>query len=529
MKSVISKNNTEVTYAELYRQASDQRDKVKDNAQARYEMREDYYRKYGFVEGTEFGYGKSELQFMKWEMKRGVLNTPDKEGSPWWNSINLEFGFYSELAGLMFEAGCVDPKTAVQVQAWLTYLNDPGPITWFKAHNTTITMCYFNYRDLAYKESVYERIFMNEVFYRLLYAQALVDGKSKNFKVLGKLLANPAVGAISDFVLVMDDLYPDNYPLTLEDINHILHHGRSAEVLIGQIMDYVLIDPQLTELYEHAMVCNGTPIVMQFIDDHTPIYPRVHADLVDQEEIGGPVEGDCQSFMALLEMDKAQVLKLFPPEVTLVDQNIASEGKHPVFWFVNHNKLHSSWFSWPSITYNEIAFLVPYSEYKGKTYSFTPLLYVDNWIVAFLGKVVWKFNKMLAKFGFSCKFISGPAWFADFKKFDYTVTGEDAKELSGAKLKNEGEFDYWANLKNMKVLQELLDQPGLMGTSGKFMGVTVQMDYNKAQIQPMEGELEIKNIPGFTDSKFDIKSIRNTVFGGFRNNWHLKLSWPKKL
>src|SRR5688572_29453328 len=76
--------------------------RVKDDPKARVAIREEFYRKHGGGRFHQYGFGNSEIAFLKWE-ERGLLNplisTPP--GSPWWREVNLDFIYFSELAALV--------------------------------------------------------------------------------------------------------------------------------------------------------------------------------------------------------------------------------------------------------------------------------------------------------------------------------------------------------------------------------------------------------------------------------------------
>ncbi|MBI1881394.1 MAG: hypothetical protein HYR94_24710, partial [Chloroflexi bacterium] len=163
------------TLGALEQQARAGVDKVRDNPEGRYQLRLDFYQKYGFAEDGGPGYGQAELAFMRWAIARGVLNPlddPGQSGSPWWRAVNEEYLYLSELAGLMYEAGLDETSFNGPLRFWLAYLQTPSSLTWYRAHNASIVHGYLNQVETAKQENRPEQIFVNIVLYRVLYAQA---------------------------------------------------------------------------------------------------------------------------------------------------------------------------------------------------------------------------------------------------------------------------------------------------------------------------------------------------------------------
>lgn len=275
---------------------------IENSPQARLEVRQAFYKKYGYKEQNGLSYGDSELAFLKWEIRRGVLNPlndSEQAGSPWWRDVNLNFIYYSELAGKMFEHQVTSHLTPMPVQKWLTYLAQPCPESWYQAHNSSILAGYQKCLEDGRNENDVEQVFLNIVLYRLMFAQALVEDATI-FGELGAAIADPRGFAVA-FITHLPSFYPPHYPLTEADLPII--EGKERYTLTGEkvgyteeeleklaqdiqknkhidlditpvyILDSLIIKPHLTELYRAAAAWNNSPFLPQYLKDKEPCYP----------------------------------------------------------------------------------------------------------------------------------------------------------------------------------------------------------------------------------------------------------------
>jgi hypothetical protein len=132
---------------------------VLDDPEARMRLRASFYER----PGTTDQHGRSELDFMRWEITRGVLAPmrAPKPGSPWWRAVNAAVLFHGALA-LACEAhgvdlGALDLPTA----QWVRYLRARTDAAWWRAHNASILTGYLAGVDLARREIWAEQRFMN--------------------------------------------------------------------------------------------------------------------------------------------------------------------------------------------------------------------------------------------------------------------------------------------------------------------------------------------------------------------------------
>lgn len=248
-------------------------DAVKDDPEARYAMRERFYQRWG--KGSGVGLGRSELDFMRWEIERGVLRAPGDGGSCWWRAVNERILYDAELAQLILdELPSADPGI-LSVRHWIRFMgsDDRGAWAklWYRAHNASIVTGYALERGLARREGREEKIFVNMVLYRVLYAQAMVEGDALG--ELGAILANPRMPSV-ELLLEVPDYYPRHYPMTKHEFDDILGKGHSlpADVL-DRVLDDLFMLPELEPLYAHCSGWLGLRVLPLFLCAGRPAYP----------------------------------------------------------------------------------------------------------------------------------------------------------------------------------------------------------------------------------------------------------------
>ena len=252
---------------------------IRDVPSKRLALRKAFYERYGHPElPYGEGFGNSELSFMEWEIRRGVLNPLENDGIPgsaWWRDVNFDFLVVAETAKRIHEEEHVIPDLPLAVQFWIDYIEHPSAENWYRAHNKAIVEGYIKFEHLAAEENSFECCFMNEVLYRVLFAGAMCAGKA--FGVLGALFSNPRLPVV-DILVHLPDFYPSHYPLSHADIKHVLHKGYSLEEDAVRMMDQWMIMPQLQDMYEWAADYLDTPALTGYIQHHKPIYPSKHGD-----------------------------------------------------------------------------------------------------------------------------------------------------------------------------------------------------------------------------------------------------------
>ena len=241
---------------------------------ARYQARADFYARYGDgKDGDREGYGRSELGFMRWEMT-GRLKAPNAEppGSAWWSAVNLHFIYLSELGARAHQQGIATDLLPLPAQNWVKYILAPAPGTWYRAHNASIIAGYLANVPLGSREERSEQSFVNIVLYRLLFAQAMVEGASFALPGLGKILANPDGFAV-DVIVHLHEMYPEKYPLTKAEFLDTFDAVHDLEEFLDEVLDDVLVGTEMKQLYAQAAEWNAQPALPAMLLGRVPAYP----------------------------------------------------------------------------------------------------------------------------------------------------------------------------------------------------------------------------------------------------------------
>src|SRR3954447_23497352 len=213
---------------------------------------------------------RAALSFMRWQAPRGVLNPLDASppGSVWWRAVNerlLRDG--CETVALL--GGLAGEPSSQAVRLWLEFGASPTGRNWYRAHNSSIVAGYLEHRNLAAAEGAPERFFMNVALLRVLYAHALAAAPHLalgRLAPLGRLLGDPRLGMAGVF-LSLRRVLPNRYPLALDVDLYIAEEQR-----LGQVLDYAVIAPRVSRLYEWSAEELAEPRLLGLVRDGSPIY-----------------------------------------------------------------------------------------------------------------------------------------------------------------------------------------------------------------------------------------------------------------
>jgi hypothetical protein len=251
-------------------------DAVRDDPGARLALMRKSYRVPSNVDRGYLPYRQAASAFMKWQLRRGLLNPPDSStpGSSWWRAMNerlLHDG--CEARALAF--GSRGTPSSPGVAAWLEFIRRPTAASWYRAHNMSVVTAYLQHEHLASGEGRVERFFINLVLVRVLYTHALVAAPRLALGWLapaGRLLGDPRLG-ITGIFLSLSRVLPDRYPLG-EDVTPFVE----AEHGFVHLLDIGIIEPRVQHLYDWSAAELDIPDLRRLICDRTPCYVWPPAD-----------------------------------------------------------------------------------------------------------------------------------------------------------------------------------------------------------------------------------------------------------
>jgi hypothetical protein len=221
---------------------------VRDQPEARLELAGRLYQGPFGHAPRHLPYRRAAMAFMRWQLRRGVLEPPDSErpGSPWWRAVNERL-LRDGCESVALSGDLTGPPSSRTVDYWMSFADYPTARSWYRAHNASVVAAYLDHRDLAEAESTAERFFMNVVLCRVLYTHALVAAPRISLgwlRPLAPFLGDPRLGMTGIF-LQLSRVLPDEYPLTGEVSDYL-----SDELGFGRLLDYGVIVPRLQQLYE---------------------------------------------------------------------------------------------------------------------------------------------------------------------------------------------------------------------------------------------------------------------------------------
>ena len=258
---------------------------VRDDPEGRYRLVDSFYEAHP-VPGPDW-YGRSELDFMRWEIERGVLNPPQdrqRPGSPWWRAVNETIIRDAIEAGMLADAGLWEATTP-SVGRWMDFLSVPSAASWYCAHNASVLRGYIDAAALARRERPAEQFLMNLVLARVLFAHALAD--SAPFAVgerpfLSLLLSDPRLPAVG-IAMQVPDFYPRSYPLEAGEEEILERRALSHDDSLSEIDQEPCA--HLDELFAFAQKALDAPELARFVDRGLVCYPH---GLLTEPDATGP-------------------------------------------------------------------------------------------------------------------------------------------------------------------------------------------------------------------------------------------------
>lgn len=249
---------------------------VRDDPSGRLALMRNQYRVPRDVDRGYLPFRQAASAFMKWQLRRGLLNAPDssRPGSPWWRAMNERL-LYDGCEARALAFGRPGSPSSPTVAAWLQFIRHPAAESWYRAHNMSVVSAYLEHEHLAAGEGRIERFFINLVLVRVLYTHALVAAPQLALGWLapgGRFLGDPRLGMAAIF-LSLSRVLPDRYPLG-DDITTYAQ----AEHGLGHLLDVGVIQPRVGGLYAWSARELDTPGLRHLLFDETPCYAWPSAD-----------------------------------------------------------------------------------------------------------------------------------------------------------------------------------------------------------------------------------------------------------
>lgn len=251
-------------------------ERVRDDPIGRLVLLREMYRVPTAVDRGYLPYRRAASAFMRWQLRRGLLNPPTHPlpGSPWWRAVNEGLlRDTAEARALAF--GYSGAPSGLGAAAHLEFIQRPSARSWYRAHNTSIVAGYLANVPLAAAELRVERFFLNVVLLRVLYAHALVSAPRLALgwlAPLGRPLGDPRLG-MTGIYLSLSRVLPDRYPLG-DDVETYI----AAEHGFGHLLDIGVIQPRLDLIYRWSADELQLPALRELLDGAVPRYAWKAAD-----------------------------------------------------------------------------------------------------------------------------------------------------------------------------------------------------------------------------------------------------------
>jgi len=271
----MSKEKREQLTREAHRRAAS----VRDDPHGRLAMADDAY--IDASNGRLQHFARAELAFIEWEVRRGVLDpvgrAPGKRGgSAWWRTVNERLLRDCEEASLLYREGFRSGASNKAAELWLDFFATPSAQTWYRAHNASIVSGYLDASPMALRESEPERVLMNVILTRALYAYMLSAREARLgwlgvLARFGQWLANPAGEGIVA-VIDLPDFYPGAYPMSEDEKTQLLGIGMSPQALLGRVGNFVIFQ-DIQRVFTWNAERTGIAGLLKFMVDGSPCYP----------------------------------------------------------------------------------------------------------------------------------------------------------------------------------------------------------------------------------------------------------------
>jgi hypothetical protein len=237
--------------------------------------------------------------------------------------------------------------------------------------------------------------------------------------------------------------------------------------------------------------------------------------------------GSMEGYCVTIWRKAGEVAKLLPPNLFL-DPPSSFEGTYPkghhpiVFLFCRQKNVRPGFVPFGGMRYHEIIELIPYVRRagidapSGGPFNYMPHLFLDEIAPVLIGVNLYGFNKRLARIA------------SNGGSFELqSDLGEVSTDLSEKGLPGRATSPRFS--RRLKAMRQLLDHPFVaLTTNGVFVYSHLDFCFDTATFQGVSGNVGMGSPldPSPTDGTFEVESILDKDFGGFRFQTNWKLSLP---
>jgi hypothetical protein len=245
-----------------------------------------------------------------------------------------------------------------------------------------------------------------------------------------------------------------------------------------------------------------------------------------------PLKGHCWGRFALGPFPAGELQILLPSDLELAPQSYTPKGQHPLLFMFNNTWLYPNPYlidlveEHPNkrfdLNYFEFIAMLPCVQFKDNKeanaegpYCFLPVLYLNNELAVWGGRVFWEFNKILTAITVMA---NGNYTCTDIDTGFAILSGETA--LTGP---TQPGSSYGNFIKILPILQLPVIEHGLYG----YVSSIYEIDLHGVNITPAQIGVFNHQSNFFPRGSFNIPSIATNLLGAFHMNYEWELSYIK--
>jgi hypothetical protein len=244
-----------------------------------------------------------------------------------------------------------------------------------------------------------------------------------------------------------------------------------------------------------------------------------------------PLKGHCWGRFALGSFPALELQNLLPDDLELAPQSYTPKDQHPLLFMFNNTWLYPNPYlinlvedynTKFNLNYFEFIAMLPYVQFKDNKeanaegpYCFLPVLYLNNELAVWGGRVFWEFNKILTGFTVMA---NGNYTATDMNTGSVILSGEST--LQGPRRPGNSYDNF---IKILPILHLPVIEHGPYG----YVSSIYQIHLVGVSITP--ADIGVVNLQSnfFPRGLFNIPSIAQNLLGAFHMNYKWKLSYIK--